>query len=55
MVDKPVIRPRWLVEDVRMRELREGIHKVLGDNYAIPIEWIKEYNELMERSKNRKK
>ena len=42
------IIPKNLWKKQRLRELRDVIDKYLEANQRVPIEWIEEYNELLE-------
>lgn len=54
------VKPKWLhqelIDNIRKKELSEAIHRYLGapQNLCIPVEWVEEYNEIIERQKNRK-
>ena len=41
------IKPKWLVDEIRFDELRQAVDKYLHEGLEIPIEWIKEYNQLL--------
>ena len=55
-VPKPPIglTPRHIVQDNRMREILAAMERYALAEQMIPIEWINEYNELVEIKKNRK-
>lgn len=41
------IKPKWLCDELRLNEIKEGINRYLSTSCPIPIEWIKEYNEIV--------
>lgn len=43
------IKPRFIVESQRITEISEGIIRFLEAKHPIPIEWIEEYNELINK------
>ena len=45
------IKPRHIVDSERINEIGEAICRYLNEDYAIPLEWIEEYNELVGRIK----
>lgn len=42
------IIPKSIWKEQRLRELRDVIDRYLEANQRVPIEWIEEYNELLE-------
>ncbi|WP_297439068.1 hypothetical protein [uncultured Clostridium sp.] len=46
------IKPKFIWEDERLFELGCAISRYLKANLNIPIKWIEEYNELIEKKKN---
>ena len=40
------LRPRWLVVEARMEEIRQAMTRYVNANTAIPPEWLQEYREL---------
>jgi len=46
--DKPPIglRPRWIVQSLRIREILEAIDRYVSAGKPIPKEWSDELNEL---------
>lgn len=55
-VPKPPIglTPKHIVQNLRMTEILAAIERYLNAEQIIPIEWIEEYNELVQIHKNRK-
>ncbi len=43
------VKPRWLFEEARIAELQAAIERFLSSNWPIPMEMVKEYNELVGR------
>jgi hypothetical protein len=43
-------RPKWVVEEQRIQELKKVFKDYIDANYPIKPEWIAEYNELIERN-----
>ncbi len=41
------LRPKFIVTESRIQEIKEAIERYIAVNYAIPAEWIEEYNELV--------
>lgn len=39
-------RPRFVIEEERIKELQEAIKRFLTANYPLPREQVEEYNEL---------
>ncbi|MCP1996674.1 hypothetical protein [Flavobacterium sp. HSC-61S13] len=54
-LDKPKpIRSQAEIDDERLTEIVETIVKYSKSKMAIPPDWITEYNEILERSNNKK-
>jgi hypothetical protein len=45
------ITPRFILEEKRLQEIIEGIDRRVKATYEIPIEWIEEYNMLVNKIK----
>ena len=45
------VKPRHLHDTERIDEIGEAILRYLSEDYAIPLEWVEEYNELVGRLK----
>lgn len=45
------ITPRHVWEERRMGVLLKAIARYYGEGYAVPSEWIEEYEELYERKR----
>lgn len=43
------VKPRWIIEEERIKELQDAIKRFLDTNWPIPDEIFKEYNALTER------
>lgn len=47
------IRPKWLVEEEyksnRITEINDAIKRYLNESAKIPLKWIEEYNELINK------
>lgn len=43
------IVPRKIWEDKRLEEIKSAILRYIDSRHAIPLEWVEEYNELIER------
>ena len=43
------LKPRFLVNEKRLYEVREAIVRYYNAEWQIPIEWIEEYNDLIEK------
>ena len=43
------VKPRWIIEEERIKELQDAIKRFLGANWPIPDEVFKEYNALTQR------
>lgn len=44
------IMPKYIWESQRLDELRQAIFRFLDDGRSISIEWINEYNELIDKA-----
>lgn len=44
--------PRYIWDETRILTLISAINGYVTANKAIPIEWIEEYNELIERKRS---
>lgn len=55
MLNKPPIgiKPKYIHDEQRQQELKMAIARYLNEDAVIPIEWIKEYNELTYTIKRR--
>ena len=42
------IIPKNIWKQQRMEDIREAVDRYLDANLRVPIEWIEEYNELLE-------
>jgi hypothetical protein len=51
MVGRPPLGliPRYIHEERRYEDVRSAIMERLAQNYPVPPEWIKEYNDLLQR------
>jgi hypothetical protein len=43
------VRPRFVVDEDRIREIEAGIGRFLEAKWPIPIEVVNEYNELVDK------
>ena len=43
------ITPKYIMELQRLETIREGIERYIKTRKQIPLEWISEYNELLQR------
>lgn len=52
IIKKPPLglKPRFLIEEERILEIRSAILRYIDDKFPIPIAWIEEYNELAKRN-----
>lgn len=48
------IRPRWIIDEKRTREIEAGVKRYLEADFPIPDEWLDELYELRMREYNRK-
>jgi hypothetical protein len=44
------LRPKWIVDELRLKEIKEAIKRYISEGMEIPIEWVTEYNELAKNS-----
>ena len=42
------LKPRWLHEEQRLKEVKEAILRYIDAGVAIPKEWMEEYEELIQ-------
>ena len=49
------LRPQWLHIEHRIQEINGAITRYIFAMHPIPVEWIQEYNELVEKHKQIKK
>lgn len=49
------LKPQWLHIEHRITDIWEAMDKHIHAMYPIPVEWIQEYNELVEKYKQIKK
>ena len=49
LMQKPTLglRPRYIADKQRLNEIRKSIARYYTTGLPIPVEWIKEYNELV--------
>ena len=55
MLERPKVpplgpKPRWVIEEERIKELKQVITNYMHANYPLPVDWITEYNELIQRN-----
>ena len=43
--------PKWAWDEERLREICKAISRYYNNERVIPIEWIEEYNKLIEKTK----
>ena len=49
IVKPPIgLKPKWLSDKERLNEVRSAIVRYYRAELKIPIEWVKEYNELID-------
>lgn len=48
------LTPRFIIEEKRIFEIVEAISRYINVEKEIPIEWIEEYNELVNKQSNGK-
>ncbi len=46
------LTPRWLERITRIENIKAAIKRYMFENLRIPIEWIKEYNDLIKEKNN---
>jgi len=52
IVKPPIgLRPKWVIDKERLNEVRSAIVRYYDAELKIPIEWIEEYNELIDSTK----
>jgi hypothetical protein len=44
------IMPRYIWDEIRLRELAAAISRYVAVYRPVPAEWIEEYNELLKRN-----
>lgn len=44
------LRPRWIVEGDRLQEVLEAMSRYISAMKEIPVEWLEEYNDIVERN-----
>lgn len=51
MDNKPPLglKPRWIVEEERLTEVKTAIYRYMNKNLPIPSEWYEEYLELVNK------
>lgn len=49
------IKPRFILDEERVVEIREAMIRFTNNHQAIPLDWIEEYNELVGRINEREK
>lgn len=49
------IMPKWLWEEVRLKELKEAIERYTNEYLPINVKWVNEYNELIQTIQRREK
>ena len=56
MKNKPPLglKPRFIVEQARIGEIRMAMNRYIDEFKTIPLEWIFEYNDLAHRQKKDK-
>ena len=45
------LRPKWVSDKERLNEVRSAIVRYYDAEWKIPVEWIEEYNELIDSTK----
>lgn len=55
MLERPIVpplgpKPKWVIEEERIKELKQVITNYMHANYPLPADWITEYNELIQRN-----
>jgi hypothetical protein len=52
IVKPPIgLRPKWIIDKERLNEVRSAIVRYYDAELKIPIEWLKEYNQLIDSTK----
>jgi ribosomal protein L1 len=56
-IQKPPLglRPRWAVDEQRLKEIYEAIQRYLEVSYTVPTEWFEEAVEIQHRLKDKPK
>ena len=52
-INKPPmgLRPRFIIDEERLKEVKSAIIRYLDAQILVPVEWLKEYNELIKKNK----
>ena len=55
MLERPIVppigpKPKWVIEEERIKELKRVISNYIKSNYPLPADRITEYNELIQRN-----
>lgn len=45
------MKPRRLHDEQRLSEVSKAITRYIAASYQIPVEWIEEYNDLVQQGK----
>ena len=52
IVKPPIgLRPKWVSDKERLNEVRSAIVRYYDAELKIPVEWIEEYNQLIDSTK----
>jgi len=52
IVKPPIgLRPKWVSDKERLNEVRSAIVRYYDAELKIPVEWIAEYNQLIDSTK----
>ena len=43
------VMPRFVADERRLEELKEAMMRFISANWPINVEWLTEYNEIIER------
>ena len=43
------VMPRFVADERRLEELKEAMIRFISANWPISVEWLTEYNEIIER------
>jgi hypothetical protein len=49
------LRPRWLVAEQRIAEIKAAMNRYIEANEPIPSEWLEELHELLTYLRNRRR
>lgn len=49
------IKPRYIHDSFRRNEIKDAISRYIQANVKIPLKWVTEYNEIIEREHRRTK